>query len=249
MIISFNNGLGDQLQAIPVVKEMLRKSKEDITVVTKYPRLWDNICPTIPFKPGVKKDKRISYIQRRPIQETTQFQDVCIEAGIKPIELKIDWRIKNWRLINQIKEDAFLKGKEKVCLYKPIDIPCGQGEDAKEMFFDLMPRENVIDEIIEGNDDIHFVNIKDFDTSVGDLIDVAFSVDIMLGQIGHFAPLSEAVNTKSFIIFPSKGRNSKYDFVKYLTPKKIINKPTTVCVYDDYKNIAKKFKKHVQSNI
>lgn len=244
MILKFNSGLGDTIQAIPVVKELLKKNK-DIKVVTRYKTLWDGICETVPFKSGVQHDKRISYISRRPIQDTTQFQDVCIEAGVsKNIPFKLDWTVKNKKLVKEIKNDAFFSGKDKICLYDPIRMPCDQKDNIRPMFYDLMPREGIIKEIVAHFKGVHFVNIRDLNTSVLDLIDICKSVDILLSQIGHFVCVGEALDTKAFIVYSAKGRDGEYDFVKYLTPKKIKNKETTVGVYDDVpmKEIFKQFK-------
>lgn len=229
MILSFNNGLGDQIQAIPIMKALLKRDKS-LQLVTKYPELWDGICKTHPFYPGCKRDKRVSYVSRRPMKHTTQFQDVCLIAGVsKDLSPRIDWKIKNIKLVEKIKEKAFFDNKKKICLFKyPYDA---MGQNGR--FKEVVPRREPFDLIINHFKDILFVDIDTIDTSVTDLLDLAYSADCLLAQIGHFLPLADAFDKPILLIFAKAGFSHKTPFINGIRPVKFINKDTTHTAVDD----------------
>lgn len=240
MILSFNSGLGDTIQAIPVVKELLKKNKK-IKVVTKYPELWEGICETVQWRPGVPHDRRISYIPRKTCTDSTQLEDVRIAAQVdRKLSPRIDWKLRNPGLIRKIQEDAFLKNKKKICLFK---MPYKAMEDT-ERFKDVTPRKEPFELIVKNFPDVYFLDIGTLNTTVTDLIDIACSVDIFLAQIGHFITFADAFDKPILLIFARTGLTSETPFIKQIQPFKFINKKSTLTCIDDEpdKNFIAKFK-------
>lgn len=240
--IRCGRGLGDALYLQSVVRHLVEQGKE-LDVKCN----WNDVF--IPIKDKVKispftRDKIdiVAHYSQRKAYDTKQFDDCCIQAGIRDkVDLRIDWKIQDKQFIRKFR---FSKPILLVLIYRlPMDRADGF---AKE----LLPDFNVIQSIINQFKSTHKVILCgsgesllqyegiDVDmsnkTSVSQLIDLASISDVMLGYCSFFVPLAESLNKKALFVWSLKGLKSNTDYIRRITPKKILYKDTSKFVIDNW---------------
>ena len=123
--------------------------------------------------------------------------------------------------------------------------------DRKDKFGrELLPKEETFNRIIDALKPVyHIVQIGsgkplyhlegiDLDltskTSITDLLDIALIADRFMGQVSFIIPLSESFDKKALIVWASKGLNSQERYISRITPRKILHKPSSLYVMDDW---------------
>jgi hypothetical protein len=240
--IRCGKGLGDALYLQSVVRHLVEKGQK-LNVACN----WNDVF--IPLKDKVKVipftreniDILAHYSLRKPF-DTKQFDDCCIQAGIKEkADLRLDWEIQDKEFVNKLKGD---KPILLVLIYRlPMDRLDGF---AKE----LLPNINVIQSAINRFKDTHRIvlcgsgkainNYQGVDidltnkTSVSQLFDLAYISDLMLGYCSFFVPLAESLNKKALFVWSAKGLKSDTLYIKRITPEKILYKETSKFVIDNW---------------
>lgn len=228
LIFKGNGGLGDGVYCWPIINHFAKDN--DLIVKSDWPLLYENIknVECIPRKaPGYGLDIRVSYHPRKSIQNTTQYQDLLISAdlGKDSIPIHMDWRDKD-----------FFEGTEKTRVVfippyrsmqrtdgfaKDIDITTDDMEKVHSMF----KRHDVVCYLTKQN-----MDLKNY-------IDILYSADIIVCQCGHGLTFAQAFGKKLLIILNERMRNNKIDFVRHLTPAKlIINPDKEKYIYTDWKD-------------
>jgi len=236
-VLRGNSGLGDAIYLRPVA-EILKKTISGLTVTTPYVDVFRNSgISVIPFRKD-KTDLCVSAGSRKK-EPTTQFQDICILAGIpKETELKINWGVFNPALVEQVKSGA--QGKP-IMLVKSSYMPFGRRDDfGKDLMPDYQKMDNFLGEIgksyfkvLIGAKDRQYYFFKNIDmdlwskTTIADLFDVANIADCAVTQVGYTVPMMESFNKKVMIVFSDKGLKSKEEYLRLILPHKLINKKTT----------------------
>jgi hypothetical protein len=230
MIIKSHSGLGDGIYLHPICKHLAKKDK--IILLSNYPDIYKDLNIEVkPHKtPGLHVDMRLSYVGRKPIQETNQYQDLLISGGLPDIPFEIEWKITNK-----------LYKTKKVCLYPEEYKPLGREDGfGKELNIDW----SIIDKLKEKyKDEIEFIKVGQGITTIIQLIDYAAQCDFSIAPVGHLLSLSEIFNKPILTIFSRRGLSSSNPFIFNITPKKVLCKNTSKYIIDDYKfeNIINKF--------
>lgn len=240
--IRCGSGLGDSLYLQAVVRHLVRKG-EKIEACSDWPDVFLPLNGKVTVSPFRRQnvDIKAHYVYRKHEPRTDQFEDVCIRAGIRePVDCRLDWKPVNTALVDQIRK---LSPVVAVQLPRtPMDRKDGFG-------LELLPDCNTIQRVIDrirnharivqvgkGAPLHHFTGI-DLDlanrTSVAELIDVAWAADAMLGYVSFAVPLAESLNKPALFVWSRKGTQSQHDFIKQVTPRKILHRESSLSVFDD----------------
>lgn len=239
--IRCGSGLGDSLYLQAAVRHLVRR--EQYEVCSDWPDVFHPLgdkVKVVPFRRQV--DVNAHYAPRKHLPHTTQFQDICIRAGARgDAELKLDWTPRNNALV------------EKVRALSPVlVVPMArQPFNRKDRFgIELLPNCGRIQQGIDRAKSHGFKIVQvgqgdklwDFDgvdldlahrTSVSDLIDVAYAADGLLGYVSFAVPLAESLDKPALFVWSRRGLESRHEFVRQITPKKILHKPSSRAVFDD----------------
>ncbi len=240
--IRCGRGLGDALYLQSVARHLIEKG-EYLDICSNWNDVFIPLkgkCDISPFTR--EKIDIVAHYSQRKAYDTKQFDDCCIQAGIKEkVDLRIDWEIQDKHFVRKFKGD---KSILLVLIYRlPMDRADGF---AKE----LLPDFNVMQGIINQFKDTHKVilcgsgtslmDYKGIDvdmsngTSVSQLIDLASISSVMLGYCSFFVPLAESLNKNALFVWSNKGLKSKTDYIRRITPEKILYKNTSRFVIDNW---------------
>jgi hypothetical protein len=251
------SGVGDSFYLYPIVKHLLKDN--NVTLCCNYPEIFTGLHnkerETIFKIESFRKtdiDMHLVYSLRKKYPDTNQYKDILIQNKLPDIPLEMDWNITNDYITNGIVELA--EGK-KICFLEAPHEPFARTDG---FALSMVPNYEIIDKLLE-DENIFSVQIGrspvpyklkniDYDlvdkTSISEMIDIASISDIFLGQIGFILPLSECLNKKNLVIVARKGLNSHIDFIKRITPTKVLCKDTSHACIDDepFEEIQKKFR-------
>jgi len=245
------SGLGDSIYIRMVAQYFYEKDKSTFfLIMSDFPDLFIGLpchivrhtkLNEIEYQGRKYHTNKISYCGRKYKNDTTQFEDVCIAAGVpKDISYSLDWKIKNNTLINGIKKSASIKRKP-ICLITSPYRPFGRIDNwGKEITvnFDCMKKL-----INSKKNDFYFVmtckdtpiyRLENIDcnlsmkTNISDLLDIASISNVIIGQIGHALPIAECLNKPALIFFSKNGMSCGNTFLESITPKKTIHKKNLV---------------------
>ena len=237
-------GLGDAIYVQSVARYWVGQGRK-VEVCTHWSEVFSPIKDYCRFSP-FRRDNISSfahYYSRRGVRGTTQWEDVCVTAGIpKTTELLLDWVPACHASLEVIKR----AGCRKIALVGMPRAPF----DRKDRFGnELLPKPDgfrrVVDRVRQDmftvmvgrgtseydvDVDLNMVNL----TSVTDLIDFASVADLLVGQPSYMIPLAESLDKKSLIVWSRRAHRSKHEVVRQITPEKIIHRKDLVTsVYDD----------------
>jgi hypothetical protein len=178
----------------------------------------------------------LAHYSKRKEENTTQFEDCCIEAGVCA-EYKLDWETQNHKLIAGLSKPYVLVHTPRT----PMDRKDGFGA---ELFPDCRVMDEVLDilnlHVVQAGkgQKKHVLKRVDTDlhnqTSVTDLFDLAMNAEYIVGQCSLIIPLAESLDKKLMVIWSSKGLKSDNKYVSRITPRKILHKETSHYVMDDW---------------
>lgn len=235
------SGLGDAVYMYPIVRHYANLG-EQLEVCTRWPDVFRNLPVKIADFSRQNINILAHYARRKGNRDTNQFQDCCIVAGIKEeIPFTLDWKPKNSGLIAKTKES----GKPALLVQMPR-APMGR----KDGFgASLLPKcgviQSMIDELKErayivqvgGGKCLHEFKGIDLDmankTSVTDLIDLHHSADAMLGYPSNIIALAEAFDKPLVAVWSRRGLKDGHSYVRQISPRKILSKPTSRHIVDD----------------
>lgn len=241
-------GIGDALYVQSVCRHLVRKG-HSLRVHTAWPDVFRHLdpeCKTAPFtRQGIQI---LAHYPHRKHQPTTQFEDCCLTAGIRePVELKLDWAATNMPLLMEVTRLAFANGRNlPIILVQLPRSPMGRTDGfGAELLPNCKSIQTAIDawhgrallvQVGAGRALYNFRNI-DLDlrdkTTVTDLLDLASIADGFIGYVSFFVPLAESFDKPALMVWSRKGLKSGLPFIRSITPKKILHKPTSRAVMDD----------------
>lgn len=243
MIIKGASGLGDSIYLHPITCHHLAKGETDITVMTNYPELFQDLPVKTIRHSKDYADKKISYCSRKYHLNSTQWEDVCIAADVgKKLDLRIKWGVKNQALVDLVKKRA--KGKEFVVVATPYKPFGREDEFGKEMTLDY----RVVDKLIKNNPQYFWVQTGredalyklpvDLDlnrkTTAADVMDLVVHSKGVVAPVGHMLPICESLNKRMLCFFSRNGLNCENRFISSIKPQKVIHKKHLVShVVDD----------------
>jgi hypothetical protein len=237
-------GLGDALYVQSVARHLVKKGIS-LRVHTAWPDVFRSLYPDAKVAPFCRTgiDILAHYPSRKKISGTTQFEDCCISAGIRePVELRLDWEPTNLSLIYSLQT----YGKPIVFVQLPR-APMGRTDGfGKELLPDCRSIQHAIDAIrdralivqIGSGKPLHRFSGIDVDladqTSITDLLDIATVASAFIGYVSFIVPLAESLDKPALLVWSRRGLVFPAPvYVREITPKKILHKPSSRFVMDD----------------
>jgi len=234
------SGLGDAIYVQAIARHLVRKG-ERLQVCSAWPDVFRPLgdsVEVVPFRRG-GVDILAHYSLRKPIDGTTQFQDCCIQAGItEPVELRLDWQPSSVPIMRN--------GLPVVCVQLPRAPMNRRDGFGSELLPDCRVIQTLIDELSgralivligSGKPLFKFTGI-DVDlsnsTTVPELFDMAHMADAFIGYPSFIIPLAEALDKPSLLVWSSRGLRAPQKYVRQITPRKVLHKPSSHHVVDDW---------------
>ncbi len=235
--IRSGRGLGDNIYLLNIVTHLVGKRKE-LEVCTDFPELFEHLPVQIDKFGRHNIDIISHYNQNRYDKDHHQWEDCCYKAKLNPKDVRygLDWKVKG-----------------DLKLPKPfvfVALP-RQPMNRKDGFgIELLPDCRVIDQILDRLQEKYYTvqvgkgrplyNLENIDydlsnkTSITDLMDIASQAEVFVGQVSFIIPLAESFDKPLIAVWSRKGLDSEERFVNHIKPEKILSKPTSHYVIDDW---------------
>ena len=238
--IRSGRGLGDTLYMQAVVRNLVAAG-EKLQVCTDYPEVFDGM----PVEFDIFSRHNIDYLchyTKRKHERTNQWEDICISASVKAADLKIDWQIKNPALVNEVRDMA--DGRKILFVHGGREPMARKDKFGRELLPDGKAFNKALGLLkdyfrlqVGDSELLYTLNVdKNFNrgTSVSDVLDIAASADAFFGQCSFIIPLAESFDKKLMVLWSSKGLKSCEPYIGTITPRKILSKPTSRFIMDDW---------------
>lgn len=236
-------GIGDALYLQSVARYFVEKG-EKVEACCDWPDVFRPLAGKVKVSPFRRKpiDRLAHYSARRAVSGTSQFEDCCIQAGIREkVDLRLDWQVVNVGLVEMLRAS----GKPVVVVQMPR-APFGRTDGfGKELLPDCRRIQEAIDRLAgraclvqvgKGSTWFRFEGI-DIDlvdrTSVTELIDIGFAADAFLGYVSFIVPLAESFSKPALLVWSRAGLNSQHEVVRTIKPQKILHRSSSRWVMDD----------------
>lgn len=237
-------GLGDSLYLQAVVRHLVETTDQPYEVASDFPDVFAPLGRKVRVVPFYRVGLNIiaHYVARKSIAGTTQFEDMCLAAGIrKPVDLRLDWQPRDPAGV----EHLLAAGKPVVCVQlprSPMGRTDGFGEEilpncvAIQHALEALKARATVVQIGSGRPLYAFREVIDFDlankTSLSQLLDVASIASAFIGYPSFIVPLAECFNRRSLIVWSQRGLKSSTAFVRQITPEKLLHKKTSAYMLD-----------------
>lgn len=244
--IRCGRGLGDSLYLQGVVRHLVEKGQR-LHVMTDWPQVFTPLKDKIEIHPFTREriDIIAHYTLRKSYKGTTQFQDCCLQAGItEKVDFRLDWKPTKLDMINKVKCQA--NGKP-ILLVELVREPMNRTDN---FAIDLLPNYEVMQQVFDLIKKDYFTVLIgkgaakyvyegiDLDlrneTDVEDVINLAYISDAIYGYCSFFVPLAESLNKKAMFVWSRKGLVSSEQFIRTITPEKILHKDSSFYVIDNW---------------
>lgn len=235
------SGLGDSLYIRPIAQWLLDHG-EQVTVCSDYPEVFFGMDVLIEPFGRERIDILAHYTNGKYDTSTNQWQDICRNAGIAT-ELHIDWTVRNAALVEKLRDMA---NGRRIIVVHGGRAPMGR----KDGFgMELLPESNAFHVALAALQDCMLVRIgkgeeiyklpADIDlsdsTSISDLIDIGSICDGIIAQCSFAIPLAEAFDKPLLTVWAARGMEAeRHPYIRAITPKKILSKPSSIHVVDDW---------------
>lgn len=229
-------GLGDAIYLQSVVRHLTSKG-DKIEVRTAWPDVFKALNGSVKFAPFSRAGQHVvaHYTSRKGIPGTTQFEDMCINAGIRGrVEMRMDWKVQNEALIDKVKMAA--NGKPIIL----VQLPRAPMSRKDSFGATLLPsgaimqkcldalRERAFSVQIGSGQCLHQFGALDMDlsnqTSVTDVLDLGFACSGLFGYVSFFVPLAESFGKPAFFVWSAKGLRDSAAYIRSITPEKILHR-------------------------
>lgn len=236
------SGLGDSVYLRPIVDHLIAQG-ERIAVMSFYPDVFIGSGATVlPF--GKERiDVLAHYAGGRMDQASTQYADMLRSARL-PIDLplRFKWTVRNQGLIADLLREA---AGDPIVLVHGGRAPFGRSDGyGKEM----LPVREAFEAVLGVLADCFTVRIgkgeqfyslpAELDwnnrTSVSDLLDMVSICDAVVTQCGFPVPMAECFDKPLLGIWSTRGLASPDAIIASITPAKILSKPSSCFVRDDW---------------
>jgi hypothetical protein len=241
--IRCGRGLGDSIYLESVCRHLIETTGQPLRVASDWPDVFEPLngdVSVVPFtRTGI--DILAHYAMRKGDPTTTQFRDCCIGAGIKEqVELRLDW-IPTTSIAAKLQTD-----KPIVCIGLPR-APMGRVDGFGK---EILPRHGVTQAIIDrlkgrativqigAGEPLHQYRGIDVDlankTTVAELLDVCHAASGFIGYVSFVLAIADAMHKPSLMVWARAGLNAKQEYVRQISPSKIIEyKDRCSVVFDD----------------
>lgn len=243
--IRSGRGLGDALYLRPVAEHFVRLGGQ-VRVCCDYGDVFEDSGAYVePFvRSGVTHVAH--YVAGKGNLNTTQWQDVCASAGVGEIPLSFRWRIRNQALVDEIRG---LANGRPIVMVNGGRHPMGRVDGfANEM----LPARAAFASVLGALRDCYVVEVGKgeklyslpFDlnlcnkTMVAELLDIASIANGLVGQCSFMIPMAEAFDKPLVAVWAARGLESRELFIRRCTPSKILSKPSSRFVMDNWSHEA-----------
>ena len=239
-ILRGGSGLGDAFYLRPIAEFLVRNGHK-VTACTNFPDVFIGSSVTVePFRRD-RVTMVAHYTHGKNDPTTDIWTDVCRHAGFNT-PLSFQWAPRNGALLKRIRQAA--DGRPVLLVHGGRE-PMGRRD---KFGIELLPLEGAFNSTIAALDDCYRVRIGrgdqlypvtcDLDltnqTSVADVIDIAWASAGVVSMCGFPVPLAEALDKPALFIWSSRGLLSANQFIKTVTPAKILSKVSSSFVVDDW---------------
>lgn len=251
------SGFGDALYLRPIVMHIAAAGKLGLEIATDFPSIFKDIQNVRTAERSKENIQIIAhYMNRKHVQGTSQFEDMCIyasknpylrEAGIDPMKVAYDlkWKVRNPGLVEEVLEKAGTKPVLFVPLPRlPMNRRDGFGDELSPVW---RVCQHVVDDVggrffkvmMGKGAPLYHMKGVDLDlsnkTSYTDVIDVATVCSAFLGFGSSFViPLAESLMRPALHIWSARGLRSKNPFLTKLTPQKVLHAGRSGWVIDEW---------------
>lgn len=237
--LNASKGLGDALYLRAVVLHLLKRG-EKVAVVTGWPDLFSDLPVAIsPATADEDMHHAKPCLHCRIITDMDAFSMACQQAGItEPVELRVDWAVRNTRLVDEVKQAA---RERKILVYQPPKKPCNENQaltsPKREAFVRCLEEFDGF-RVKLGHSNLDNCGPADLDlfgkTSVTDAIDVCTAADLFFGEPCYLFILAQALNKPSVSMFSGRAADSGRHRLVNFSPKRLFHKrELTSAIYDD----------------
>lgn len=234
-------GLGDALYVRPIA-ELFVKRKERVIVYSDYHEVF--IGAGVEVLPFVRMTATTiaHYVSRKGVDGTTQWQDVCLSAGVSTdLPLRFGWKIRNSNLVDDLRQKS--RGRPIIMVHggrKPMNRNDGFG-------IEMLPDQRAFQLVLGELEDCFLVQVGKMEqlyplstelsllgkTTVSDLLDIASACDGVVAQCSFAVPLAEVFAKPLLAIWSRKGLGSRERFISTVTPSKLLCAATDRWVLDN----------------
>jgi hypothetical protein len=245
--IRCGRGLGDSLYLQAVVRHLIKTTPESFVVRSDYPDVFRPLKHRVDVTPFSRVvDLCAHYAARKSVVGTTQFEDCLYGVGLlekkAEVELRIDWEITD----RGLPWDLGLYGRPIVLVQLPR-APMGRTDGfGKELLPDCRVIQQAIDRvrdralIVQIGSGVPLFKFDHIDvdlankTSVAQLLDVASVASGFIGYVSFMVPLAESFGKPALFVWSARGLRGSHQFIRQITPKKVLQRPSSRFVVDDW---------------
>lgn len=238
MRIRAGSGLGDGIYLRCLADEFVRRGKP-VTALCNYPDLFIGSQAKVePFSRN-PCDVVGHYVNGKGNPETSQWEDCCKAAGVEA-PLRIEWEIRNTKMVERVKEKA---AGRPIILVHGGRTPMGRTDG---FGMELLPEKSAFDTVLNAlkdcyllrfgrGDQIYPLDVSDDlngQTTVSDLLDLGASCDAVVCQCSFAIPLAEVFDKPLLVIWSRRTQSSNKPYVQQITPTKVISGDGDVVIDD-----------------
>ena len=208
-----------------------------------YPDIFLGLAVTVePFNRD-RITHTAHYTSGKNNPHTTQWQDVCSSAHVT-VQLHTEWPVRNLSLVHNVLKSAQHRpvilvhgGREPMGRRDNFGIELLPTREAFAATIDALPSSEYyrvqVGSGVSKYDVPHDLNLLN-KTSVSDLLDLATISSGVVGQCSFAIPMAEMFDKPLLIVWAERGLRSATAFIKAITPRKILHKPSSHYVVDDW---------------
>lgn len=253
-VIRGGSGLGDSIYTHVIARHYV-KLEEEVKILSDFPELHQFLnCKVEPFS-RLGADTVSHYSLRKQITSTNQFEDCCIQARVNPkskVEYKLEW-VPDDKILDKL-NDKIKRPFLCVSSYRaPMARTDGYGA---ELSPDFDKYQNIVNALSEKYDIVLIgqghqlryvtnVNISLVGkTSITDLVNLVYYSAGVFAPCSFLIPLSESLDKKGLFLWSKLGMNSVHNFIRAITPEKVLSKPSSMSLIDnnkDYRRVVDDF--------
>ncbi len=240
-------GLGDSLYLQAIVRHLVEHGRADLEVCTPWPDLFRPLAGKVRLAAFSKLGVPLvaHYVTRKHAHGTDQFQDMCASAGVQePVDLRLDWQVTDPGFVSRVRDEAAGRRILLVALPRnPMDRTDGFGAElspdwsAVQAVIDAVAAQYFVVQVGRGKA-LHRLERIELDlaneTTVAQLVDLASVAHAFLGPPSFMVPLAESFRRPVLAVFSRRGLSSRTRFIAAVTPEKVLHRPTSGHVVDDW---------------
>lgn len=205
------SGFGDAIYLRVAVEWLLKHRPDNYLILNNYPTIFQDLPVQVTtFNRRTKVDYDFSYLSGKDSPNTHQFEDMFINAKIKPV--KFTSKLKNRKYSDKV---IVIKW------YPPFGQQRGSAnnilapdEETYNSFIDIIRRKNHDVMYIEPGQRFDFL----------ELVKIFNKAKLVVCQVGWGIPMAEMLDVPLLVCFNQRSLRSENAFIRKITPQKVLAK-------------------------